>query len=100
MSEAERGVCMFAYNNNQLDYVKYAHIAAHYVKENMSNNATCLITDTGTYEWLKATVNPKFHSKCFDTVIVHDLKYDPACIIPLFDVNAPYVVAGAGISEF
>lgn len=95
MSEAERGICMFAYNNNQLDYVKYAHIAAHYVKENMSNNSTCLITDTGTYDWLKATVNPKFHDKCFDTVIVHDIEHKPNprkhYDSPWSEFNAPFL---------
>lgn len=73
MSEESRGVCMFAYNNSQLDYIKYAHFAAHYVKQNMSNNNTCLITDTGSYAWLKESVSPELHAACFDTVVVHDV---------------------------
>jgi hypothetical protein len=73
MSEEERGVCMFAYNNNQLDYIKYAHFAAHYVKQNMKNNTTCLVTDTGSYAWLKESISTELHAACFDTVVVHDI---------------------------
>ena len=43
MAEEERGVCMFAYNNEKMDYIKFAHTAAAYVKRNMKNNSTCLI---------------------------------------------------------
>ncbi len=70
MSEEENGICFFAYNNDQLDYVRFAHIAAGYVKANMKNNKTCLITDDGTYEWLKQSVDQKWHDICFDHVVV------------------------------
>jgi|TARA_B110000503_G_scaffold139821_1_gene229149 hypothetical protein len=75
MSEEDKGVCFFAYNNSQLDYVQFAHIAARYVKENMKNNTTCLITDEGTYDWLKSSVNKEFHAKCFDTVVVQNVEF-------------------------
>jgi hypothetical protein len=77
MSEEERGVCFFAYNNDQLDYTQFAHIAAAYVKRNMKNNQTCLITDHGTYGWLQQSVDPKFHDECFDHVVVHDIEHKP-----------------------
>jgi len=70
--EEESGVCMFAYNNEQLDYIQYAHVAAAYVKLNMKNNKTCLITDDGTYGWLKDSIDSKWHSTCFDHVIISD----------------------------
>lgn len=76
MSEEENGVCFFAYNNSQLDYVQFAHIAAGYVKANMKNNSTCLITDSGTYAWLKESVDDKWHSTCFDTVVIDDVAHD------------------------
>jgi hypothetical protein len=70
--EEERGVCFFAYNNSQLDYIQFAHITAAYVKQNMQNNKTCLITDEGGYGWLKESIDPKWHKTCFDTVIIGD----------------------------
>jgi len=71
------GICFFAYNNNQLDYVQFAHIAAAYVKQNMKNNTTCLVTDTGTYSWLKESVPRKLHSACFDEVVISDDEMEP-----------------------
>lgn len=76
MSEDERGVCFFAYNNSQLDYVQFAHIAAGYVKANMKNNKTCLITDEGTYGWLKDSVDKRWHEACFDYVVVSDVEHN------------------------
>ena len=66
--QEESGICMFAYNNEKIDYVKFAHIAAAYVKRNMKNNATCLITDNGTYAYLKDSMSASLHDKCFDHV--------------------------------
>jgi hypothetical protein len=44
------GVCFFAYNNEHIDYVQLAVLAAAYVKKHMKHNTTCLITDEGTYK--------------------------------------------------
>lgn len=76
MSEETRGICFFAYNNDQLDYIKLAHIAAGYVKKNMKNNNTCLITDAGSYAWLQQSIDPELHDMCFDEVVVHDPKHE------------------------
>ena len=35
MKKDGNGICMFAYNNEHLDYVKFATLAAKYVKKNM-----------------------------------------------------------------
>jgi hypothetical protein len=75
MSEEETGVCMFAYNNSQIDYVKIAHIAAAYVKQNMKNNSVTLITDNGTYDWLKESTNKAWHNQCFDNVLLQDVEH-------------------------
>lgn len=75
MSEEERGVCMFAYNNEKMDYVRFAHAAAAYVKRNMPGLKTCLITDDGTYAYLKDSVPANLHNKCFDTVITQDIDH-------------------------
>ena len=71
--EEEKGTCFFAYNNSQLDYIRFAHVAAGYVKANMKNNDTCLITDTGGYAWLKESIDEKWHDVCFDHIVIDDL---------------------------
>lgn len=68
--EEDNGICFFAYNNEQIDYLRLAHIAAGYVKSNMSNNKTCLVTDEGTYSWLKDSIDSKWHETCFDHVVI------------------------------
>ena len=55
--EEDKGICFFAYNNEEIDYIQLAHIAAGYVKANMVNNKTCLITDKGTYSYFEKSVD-------------------------------------------
>lgn len=74
--QEESGICFFAYNNSQLDYVQFAHIAAGYVKANMKNNKTCLITDDGTYGWLRDSVDKRWHEACFDTVVIDNVDHE------------------------
>ncbi len=63
------GVCMFAYNNEQLDYVKFAYICARFVKRNMKNNETCLITNEGSYDWLIQSTGQDSIDDAFDYVV-------------------------------
>ena len=74
-NKEESGICMFAYNNEKMDYIKFAHIAAAYVKRNMKNNKTCLITDNGTYAYLKDSIPSEFHDSCFDHVVIQDVEH-------------------------
>lgn len=76
MTKETRGICMFAYNNEQLDYVQFAHIAAGYIKKNMKNNNTCLVTDSGTYAWLQQSIDKDYHDFCFDKVVIDDVEHD------------------------
>ena len=48
----KKGVCFFAYNNDQLDYVSMAITAALYVKKYLKL-PVALITDEGTEQWLE-----------------------------------------------
>ena len=80
MSEEEKettGVCFFAYNNEQLDYIKLAHVAASYVKRNMKHNSTCLITDAGTKAWLEQSIDPELTEHCFDYIVIQEATHDP-----------------------
>lgn len=97
MTEETRGVCIFAYNNNQLDYTQFAHIAAAYVKRNMKNNQTCLITDEGTYGWLKDSTDPEFHNMCFDNVVVHDVQFNDN---PRKHFDSPWTEFSAQFSNY
>ena len=45
LSNGNNGIVFFAYNNEQIDYIKLAVLAASAVKKHMKNNQTCLITD-------------------------------------------------------
>jgi hypothetical protein len=51
---ADRGVCFFAYNNNQIDYIALTMIAARYVKRYLGL-PVCVITDEGTHGWMNQT---------------------------------------------
>jgi len=76
MTEENRGVCIIAYNNNQLDYVQFAHMTAAYVKANMKNNHTTLITDVGTNAYMESSVPTEIHEACFDNVVVEDIEHE------------------------
>ena len=52
MSEKQgNGICMFCYNNEQLDYGKFAILAATYAKKQIGLPVT-IITDTGSKDYL------------------------------------------------
>lgn len=65
----QRGVCFFAYNNDQLDYVKMALTAGKYVKKNLQL-PVCLITDEGSEEWLKQSQTKKLINEVFDYIVI------------------------------
>lgn len=60
------GVCFFAYNNNQIDYVALACLAAKFVKQNL-NKPVALLTDAGSRAWLEQT-RPDYND-IFDYII-------------------------------
>lgn len=66
---APKGVCFFAYNNDQLDYVKMALVAGMYVKKNLKL-PVCLITDEGSESWLEQSQSKKHIKKVFDYIVV------------------------------
>lgn len=77
----EYGVCIFAYNNKFIDYIKLAHIAAGYIKKNMKHNKTCLVTDGSSYEWMQTIfesdhiLTEDIHKRCFDHVVVENVEF-------------------------
>ena len=70
MDKNGNGVCIFAYNNEQLDYVKFASVVSKFVKRNMKNNAVALITNEGTENWMKQSLSKEIIDYCFDYIII------------------------------
>ena len=69
------GVCFFAYNNKDIDYVKLALLAALHVKKFMKNNNTCLITEEGDYQYLVASRGQTLVDQAFDEVVFTTVKH-------------------------
>lgn len=77
MSEIPKeGVCFFAYNNEQIDYVKLATLAATYVKEYLGK-PVCLITDEGSDAWLHQSQPENLVKHCFDYIVITDDEMRP-----------------------
>ena len=66
---APKGVCFFAYNNDQLDYVKMALTAGKYAKKNL-HLPVCLITDEGSESWLYESQPKKLIKEVFDYIVI------------------------------
>ena len=64
----KKGVCFFAYNNDQLDYVSMAITAALYVKKYLKL-PVALITDEGSEMWLEQSQDAGQINKAFDYII-------------------------------
>jgi len=65
------GICFFAYNNEQIDYVKLAVVAALYAKKHL-DKPVCLITDSGSHSWLKQSHPVQLLEDCFDHIVLTD----------------------------
>jgi hypothetical protein len=69
------GVCFFAYNNEHIDYVQLAVLAAAYVKKHMKHNTTCLITDEGTWAWAEESQGAELINELFDDVVFTNVEH-------------------------
>lgn len=70
-----RGVALFAYNTDQIDYAKLALLAARYVKRHMKNNNVCLITDQGTWDYLVDSRSAERADAAFDDVVISPVQH-------------------------
>jgi hypothetical protein len=67
------GVVFFAYNTDQINYVKLAALAGRYVKRHMPNRSVCLVTDGGTWDWFQRTDEGReYAGLAFDDVVLAD----------------------------
>jgi hypothetical protein len=66
-----RGYLMFAHNNPQVDYGLMALCNALMIKANSREKNVALITDDGTYGWLKESQGEALVARAFDKVLLH-----------------------------
>ena len=66
-----QGICFFAYNNNQLDYTRLALLAAKHAKHHL-DKPVALITNEGSWDWLKSTRSIKDIRKYIDEIVITD----------------------------
>ena len=67
----EKGVCFFAYNNSEIDYIELALLAAAYVKKYL-DVPVCLITDSGGHSWLHESKDKSDIKKYIDYIVETD----------------------------
>lgn len=68
--EYTTGVAFFAYNTDQINYLKLATLAALYVERHMPNQSICLITDHANWEWFQKTAEGPIAQNVFDDVVI------------------------------
>lgn len=69
MTDNQRGVCFFAYNNEQIDYIRLAMLASKYVKRHLGVPVT-VITDSGTMKWADQSLTEYNLSEYFDNIVI------------------------------
>lgn len=67
-----RGIILFAFNNEELDYTKMAICCSLAIKYNMENNNVTLVTDEGSIRWAEKT-HADLIGKAFDNIIISDV---------------------------
>ena len=75
LSNGNNGVVFFAYNNEQIDYVRLAVLVASAVKKHMKNNQTCLITNKSSLDWSTKSITSKVLDKAFDHIVLEEPEY-------------------------
>jgi hypothetical protein len=67
-----QGIVFFAYNTEQINYLKLAVLAARYARRHMPDLPVCLITSTGDFEWFeRSTPNSEdVINSAFDDIIL------------------------------
>ena len=71
-----RGVCIIAYNNTEIDYMHTACLAAGYVKKHMKNNKVALITDDGTKTYMETLFSEEQINQLFDFIIHSEIQHE------------------------
>ena len=64
---------MFAYNNSSIDYITMALCNALLIKKNLIHNNVALVTNSGTFEYLKSITDHSVIDSAFDMIILNDV---------------------------
>lgn len=74
-NDNDKGICLFAYNNEKIDYCKIATICGMLAKTNL-NLPVALVSDEGSISWLQETVDKKYIERAFDYFIVENVVHE------------------------
>jgi hypothetical protein len=89
----EKGICIFCYNNEQIDYVKLSIICSLLAKKNL-NLPIALITDTNTESYIESNFNTDLIDNCFDYIISQNITHESNKRIhndsPWYEFVAPF----------
>lgn len=66
------GICLFAYNNPEIDYIRLAVVCAAHIKANMENNNVTLITTQGDVDWLEQSHDEDVINTVFDNIVISE----------------------------
>ena len=72
INKNDYGICMFAYNTPELDYVKFSLLAALLAKKHMKNVPVTLITTKGDKEWLFDSHDHSIINSAIDNFVVEE----------------------------
>lgn len=67
-----KGILMYAFNNESLDYIKMAVCNALLVKKHMEHNEVAIVTDKWTYAFAREQDYAHLIDRCFDHVILDE----------------------------
>jgi len=71
MKKHKRGFLLFAFNNNEIDYIKMACCCALSIKSHLKYNHITLITDN-SIEWVEKILSKETIDNSFDNIILVD----------------------------
>lgn len=84
MEQNKRGFLVYAHNNEEIDYGKLALCCALMIKKHLRENATCLVTDQGTLDYLKSSMGEATVYRTFDHIKVTDYAFKKTSTIKNF----------------
>jgi len=71
---SSRGIVMYAYNNQNIDYGTLALCNALLIKKNLSENTVALVSDSGTMSYMESIYNSDIIRMAFDRIIIDEIK--------------------------
>jgi|TARA_R100000081_G_scaffold18386_1_gene7532 hypothetical protein len=73
---SKKGICFFAFNNTELDYIKFAMYASLQVKKHFKeHNQVCLITTLSDQAYMEENWTEEEINKAFDYVVIDEHTY-------------------------